>query len=175
MGFNLDKILDELETTPFILKDLVSNLPDSLVKANVGPESWSTYDIVGHLIHGEKTDWLPRVRNILSSRNKGPFMTFDRFAQFENSIGKSIDDMLQEFQIVRVYNIRAIEMMDLGDDDFIKEGLHPELGKVTLKQLFYTWTTHDKAHMSQIYRVLAYQYKSELGPWKDYFKILKEE
>ncbi len=136
---------------------------------NEGPDTWSPFDVVGHLIHGEKTDWIPRARHILDG-NPAPFPVFDRFAQFEESKGKTIESLLAEFKTLRDANIQHLHAMALTPADLQRTGMHPELGEVTLQQLLATWVRHDLSHIRQIARVMAKQYNAEIGPWQAYLR-----
>jgi len=144
-----------------------------LGKNNEGGESRSPYDIIEHLIHGEDTDWIPRARVILFEDDKS-FKPFDRFAQFENSKGKSLEDLLEEFVAKRIENIRVLVEWDLSQDQIQMKGIHPEFGEVTLRQLLSTWIVHDLSHIAQIVRVMGKQYSEGVGPWKDYIPMLKD-
>jgi len=172
--FNLNEAIILLERTPRILNAMLSGLPDKWLYANEGPETWSPFNIVGHLIHGEKTDWMVRARIILEKGTAQPFKPFDRFAQFEESKGKSITDLLEEFERVRKENLQALKQLNLTSADLRKKGIHPDFGEVTLKQLLATWVTHDLSHIRQIARVIAKQYKTEIGPWAKYVPVVNE-
>lgn len=172
MKFDLKNSIQILDSTPDVLHSLLSKLPEDLVIANEGNDSWSPYDIIGHLIHGEKTDWIDRVKIILSEYSDKNFSSFDRTAHFSKSKHKSINDLLSEFKNLRLNNIRTLKDLDLKERDFDKEGIHPEFGKVTLSQLLSAWVVHDLDHLAQISRVIAFQYKEAAGPWKKYLKIL---
>jgi len=139
---------------------------------NEGGESWSPFDIVGHLVHGEKTDWITRTETILKYGKEKTFEPFDRFAQFENSKGKNINELLSEFSALRLKNLQRLNEMNIREDDLIKKGIHPHFGKVTLRELLATWVVHDLGHISQIARVMAKQYKDEVGPWKEYLPVV---
>lgn len=172
MEFNLDKSIEVLERTPSVLTLLLDNLSDEWILANEGDETWSPYDIIGHLIHGEKTDWLVRANLVLSDQENKTFAPFDRFAQFEESQGKTISELLKEFQKLRVKNLSDLKSKNITPDDLTKTGIHPAFGKVTLEQLLATWVAHDLGHMAQIARVMAKQYKDEVGPWREFLPIL---
>lgn len=172
MKFDLGKSYQVLERTPAVLKTLLSNLDDEWVMNSEGPETFSPYDVVGHLIHGEKTDWVLRIKRILESGTSKPFDVFDRFAQFEESQGKSLQQLLDEFDNLRKQNLQWIQSLNLKEADFDKEGTHPSLGRVTLRNLLSTWVAHDLTHIAQITRVMAKQYKEEMGPWPEFFRIL---
>lgn len=169
--FSIDKTLEVLEQTPETLSLFLKNLSKEWVFANEGENTWSSYDIIGHLIHGEKTDWIPRLNKILNDQDKN-FEPFDRFAQFENSKGKTLRVLLTEFKILRVNNLNYLKSLNLSDSDLERIGVHPEFGEVTVKQLLATWATHDLGHIAQISRVLAKQYKDQVGPWTHYISIL---
>ena len=172
MKFDLDEGMAVLERTPSVLRALLEGLPRGWIEGNEGPETWSAFDIVGHLIHGERTDWISRSRILLEHGTERPFEPFDRFAQFEASKGKSIGELLEEFADLRERNLETLREMSLGAEDFDKEGMHPELGKVTLRELLATWVTHDLGHLAQISRAMAKQYGDEVGLWGAHLPIL---
>lgn len=174
MQFNLDNSIAILERTPSVLSALLQGLPDAWTSCNEGADTWSAYDIVGHLIHGEETDWLPRVRIILEHGETRPFDPFDRFAQFENSKGKSMDELLDSFAELRAVNLAELLALDLREEQFGLRGTHPALGTVTLANLLSVWPTHDLGHIYQISRIMAGQYKHEVGPWPQYLRVLQE-
>lgn len=147
-------------------------LPDDWVTANEGGETWSPFDVIGHLIHGERTDWVPRARIILEHGEARAFDRFDRFAQFEASKGRSLGELLDEFAGLRQQNLRELHGLRLSDADLEKRGRHPELGVVSLRQLLATWVAHDLDHVMQISRVLARQYADAVGPWKAYLRVI---
>jgi hypothetical protein len=172
MKHSLEKSFEILERTPAVLRTLLGNLHDDWVMNNEGPETFSPYDVVGHLIHGEKTDWITRMKIILESGLSRPFDPYDRFAQFEESKGKSLQQLLDEFGQLRKTNLEWLQSLDLTEEDLDKKGLHPSLGEVTLRNLLATWVVHDLTHIAQITRVMAKQYKEEMGPWPEFFRIL---
>jgi len=172
MEFNLNKTIEVLERTPQILDELLSGLSDDWTINNEGDDTWSPYDIIGHLIHGEQTDWMNRVDLILNNDDKN-FIPFDRFAQFKHSKGKNLQQLLSEFKELRKNNLQKLKSFNLADYDFNKTGIHPEFKEVTLGQLLATWTVHDLTHISQITRVMAKQYKEAIGPWIKYFRMLQ--
>lgn len=173
MNFSLTGTIAILERTPQQLNALLEDLAADWTTCNEGGESWSAYDILGHLIEGEKTDWIPRMEIILSDREDKTFEPFDRFAQQQNSQGKSLNDLLQEFAQMRNENLAQLKARQLTEADLQKKGKHPALGEVSLEQLLATWAVHDLNHTAQIARVMASQYKNEVGPWKAFLKILK--
>ena len=173
-NFKLARSIEILERTPATLKSLLGGLSDKWIYENEGDESWSPFINVGHLIHGEKTDWIPRIRIILQHGESRPFDPFDRFAQFSETKNKNLNELLEEFQALREKNIQALNEMDIKEKDLSKTGIHPDLGRVTLKQLIATWVVHDLGHIRQIARVMAKQYKVDVGPWEKYLPVLHE-
>ena len=153
-GFNLDDAIAILERTPAALGALLAGLPDTWVFATEGHSTWSPYDVIGHLLHGERTDWIPRARHILAGDTR-PFVPFDRTAQFTESRGKSLAELLAKFAGLRRDNVAALVEMNLTSEDLSRTGLHPELGEVTLEQLLATWVVHDLDHVGQIARTMA--------------------
>jgi len=174
INFNLKEAIGILGRTPAVLISLLSGLSPTWIYNNEGGESWNPFDIVGHLTHGEKMDWIPRSKIILENGEKNTFEPFDRFAQFKDSKGKTLNDLLEEFTKLRKSNIDVLNKLNLDENDFNKKGIHPEFGKVTLKQLFSTWVAHDLSHIRQIARVMAKQYKNEIGPWGIYLPVINE-
>ena len=173
MNFNLEKSIEILRSTPAVIRSMLSGLSDDWIYADEGLETWSPYIVVGHLIHGEKTDWIPRMEIILAEAQDKIFVPFDRFAQFENSKGKSLADLLDEFEFLRQSNIDILEQRRITDDDLQKTGIHPVFGAATLAQLLATWVVHDLNHISQMVRVMAGQYRNETGPWREYLRIIQ--
>lgn len=172
MNYNTGTSIEVLERTPLVLKTLLSNLQDEWVMNNEGPETFSPYDVIGHLIHGEKTDWTIRAKIILEFGLSRPFTPYDRFAQQEESKGKSLLQLLDEFEAERNDNVKWLKSLNLTEADLDKKGTHPSLGEVTLRNLLATWVVHDLTHIAQITRVMAKQYKEEMGPWPEFFRIL---
>ena len=172
MEFQLDHAKEILSRTPATLNSLLRHLPEEWVLTNEGPDTWSPFDVVGHLIHGEETDWIPRASIILEFGESGTFERFDRFAMFEKSRGKSLGDLLDRFEWLRGENLKELEGMNLTPEMLGSRGTHPELGVVTLSQLLSTWAVHDLGHIGQIVRVMAKQYGQAVGPWKVYLPVL---
>jgi hypothetical protein len=172
MGFDLQQTVALLSHTPSSLNALLRNLPQLWTQANEGPKTWSPYDIVGHLIHGERTDWMPRARMILERGESRAFDPFDRLAQERDSQGKSLAELLDEFAELRSENLDALLAMNLKPGDFERRGRHPALGVVTLAQLLATWAVHDLTHLHQLSRVMAFQYRDAVGPWSAYLGVL---
>lgn len=174
MEFDLKKSLEILERTPSVLEYLLRGISEEWSMNDEGEETFSPYDVIGHLIHGERTDWMVRIEIILSDSKDKTFEPFDRFAQFEESDGIPLNDLLTQFKVERDRNLRILLTKNLTEQDLNKTGIHPELGKVTLRQLISSWTVHDLAHLAQISRVMAKQYDEEVGPWKEYLSILNK-
>lgn len=172
-GFNLDEAVAVLGRTPACLSALLAGLPERWVRATEGDGTWSPYDVVGHLIHGERADWLPRARHILAG-DRRPFEPFDRAAQFKEGPGRSMSELLMTFAELRRENVAALSDMNLTSADLSRPGLHPELGEVTLGQLLATWVAHDLDHVGQIARVMAKAYAGAVGPWGAYLSILRD-
>ncbi|HEX9728708.1 MAG TPA: DinB family protein [Gemmatimonadales bacterium] len=170
--FRLDEAIAVLERTPDTLRTLLDDLPEPWTTCDEGPETWSPVDVVGHLIHGERADWIVRARTILDGGERQPFDPFDRLAQFEASKGQSIRVLLDEFAQLRAENIATLEGLALGERDLDKTGTHPALGRVTMRQLLATWVAHDLGHIAQIGRVMAKRYGAAAGPWVAYLPIL---
>ncbi len=174
MNYNIEKAIPVLEKTPHVLKQLLSGLDEEWVKTNEGGDSWSAYDIVGHLLHGEKTDWIARIKITLSDEENKEYQPFDRFAQFETSKGKTLEQLLDEFTDARANNLEVFKGFNITTADLAKTATHPALGTVTLSNLLSAWVAHDLGHIAQINRVMAKQYKDEVGPWKEYMPILHD-
>ena len=174
MNFNLSKSIELLERTPQVYKALLFGLEYDWDKIDEGNETWNAFDILGHLIHGEKTDWIPRAQLILNSSSTPTFTSFDRFAQKELSKNKITDELLIEFESLRTENLKTLKSWRLTEAELSKQGIHPDLGLVTLKQLISTWTIHDMGHLNQLSRVLIKHYKEDVGPWSQYSKILNK-
>lgn len=172
MNFELKQSIAVLERTPRVLRDTLGGLDSEWTDATEGPETWSPYDIVGHLIHGERTDWIPRARIILEQGANRRFTPYDRFAQFRESQGKTLIDLLDEFARLRAENIVTLSGWQLTDAQLALPGEHPELGAVDLRQLLAAWVVHDLGHIAQIARVMAKQYKKAIGPWTAYLPIV---
>lgn len=171
-NFVLQDAAQILGRTPAVLQALLSGLPEEWTTSNEGPDTWSPYDVIGHLVHGEKTDWLPRAKHILQGPVGVPFEPFDRFAQFRESQGKSLNHLLTELERLRSANLQELASFNLTEADLDREGIHPALGRVTLRQLLATWVCHDLSHLAQIARVMARRYCGAVGPWKEYLSIL---
>ncbi len=173
MEFDIQSALQILERTPFVVETLLRDLDDQWTHNNEGGDSWSAFDIVGHYIHGEKTDWITRMQIIMSDDAEKHFVPFDRFAQFSDSKGKTLDQLINEFKVLRSKNIEHIKTIQFNDGLLNRTGIHPTFGTVTLRQLLSAWVVHDLTHIHQISRVMAKQYEIEVGPWKEFLGVLK--
>jgi len=172
MPHNLDHTISLLSRTPATLSALLRDLPDAWTMTNQGENTWRPYDVVGHLIHGERTDWMPRARRILESGESRPFDAFDRWAQERESQGKLLAQLLDEFARLRSENLTALRAMNLTPEDLARRGRHPALGVVTLSELLATWAAHDLTHLHQISRTMAHQYREAVGPWSAYLGVM---
>ena len=173
MDFDLHDGTAVLGRTPAALRALLAGLPLGWTRATEGPETWSAYDIIGHLLHGERTDWIPRARLILAQGPERRFTPFDRLAHVRESRGKALENLLDEFALLRAENLATLGGWQLTDTHLALEGEHPEFGTVTLRQLLATWVTHDLGHVAQTARVMAKQYHEAVGPWRAYLPILR--
>ena len=171
---DIEGVLAVLERTPGTLRVMVEGVPTSLVAANEGEGSFSAFDVVGHLIIGDQTDWIPRLRNILTEGDARRFDPFDRFAQFERSRGKTIDELLDEFEELRRANVETLRDLLAEGFDLDATGIHPELGRATAGELLSTWATHDLGHIAQVARVMAKHFGRDAGPWGEYLPILRD-
>jgi hypothetical protein len=171
--FNLDETIALLTRTPATLDVMLRGLPANWVRRNEGKDTWSAFDIVGHLIVGERTDWMARARIILESGEARPFDAFDRFAQLKETQNKSLEQLLDDFTRLRSENLAALKALNLQPEDLNRRGRHPVLGVVTLSQLLATWAVHDLTHVHQLSRVMAHQYRDAVGPWSAYLGVLQ--
>ena len=172
MKYSLERSYEILDRSPAVLQALLAGLSDDWIMPNEGPETFSPYDVVGHLIHGEKTDWTARAKMILEFGNTKTFERWDRTAMYEASKGKTMQQLLDEFAILRKENMNWFRSLNLTEADMDRKGMHPVLGEVTLRNLLATWVAHDLTHLAQVARVMAKQYKEEMGPWPEFFRIL---
>ncbi len=172
MEFQLEQATEILRRTPATLNALLRHLPEEWVLSTEGPESWSPFDVVGHLIHGEEADWIPRAKLILEHGESRPFEPFDRFAMFEKSKGKTLDELLDRFEQLRAESLQELERMNITPEMLARRGMHPELGAVTLGQILSTWVVHDLGHVGQVVRVMAKQYGEAVGAWRAYLPVL---
>ena len=174
-AFALDEASAVLARTPATLDAMLRGLPDGWIHAHEGGETWSPFDVIGHLIHADETDWLPRARIILDHGEARAFEAFDRFAQFELSKGRTLDSLLDEFADRRRASLRELAALGITAADLARRGTHPGLGAVTLGQLLATWVAHDLDHIVQVARVMARQYSDAVGPWRAYLRVINGE
>lgn len=172
MNHNLQHTIALLSRTPAALNALLRDLPEEWTHRNEGEKTWTAFDIVGHLIHGDRTDWVARAKRILEFGETKAFEPFDRLGQERESQGKSLSQLLDEFVRVRSEKLDELRSLNLSAADLEKRGLHPALGVVTLSELLATWATHDLTHLHQLSRVMAYQYRKAVGPWSKYLGVL---
>lgn len=172
MDFELTSGIAVLERTPQTFAAMLAGLPPEWTEATEGPDTWSPYVIVGHLIHGERTDWVGRARIILAQGGDRRFTPYDRYAQFRESEGKTLASLLDEFAALRGENLETLAGWQLTDTHLSLEGVHPEFGAVTLRQLLATWVAHDLGHIVQVARVMARQYRDAVGPWRAYLSVM---
>jgi hypothetical protein len=172
MEFELNKAIEILRQTPYVMTRLLEDLSSDWTASGGNENNWSPYDVIGHLIHGEETDWIPRAEVILAQGSDRRFQPFDRLAQFRSSKGKSLSDLLTEFAYLRNANIERLQSFKLTPDDMALKGVHPEFGDVTMEQLLATWVVHDLNHIRQVVAYMAKKYAEEVGPWKAYLSIL---
>ena len=172
MDFDLDEAAAVLERTPAAFRALLGGLPDAWTRPNEGPDTFSARDNLAHLIHGERTDWIPRARVILAQGDDRRFPPFDRFAFRRESAGRPLAELLDEFAALRAGSLDTLRGWRLGERELALEGEHPAFGPVTLRQLLATWVAHDLGHLAQTSRVMAKQYRDAVGPWRAYLPVL---
>jgi uncharacterized damage-inducible protein DinB len=173
MAHRLDQSIALLGRTPAALDALLRGLPDEWTHRNEGEGTWSVFDVLGHLIHGERTDWIPRAKLILEFGESRPFERFDRFAQLRESEGKTLSELLDEFAAARRQSLSELSALNLRNEDLERRGRHPALGTVTLSELLATWAAHDLTHLHQISRVMAVQYRENVGPWTRFLGVMQ--
>ena len=174
MRFELASSLDILRRTPATLRALLEGADDGWTRSNEGRDTFSPFDVVGHLIDGEETDWMPRARVILSRNPEAAFTPYDRFRHYQRNRGRSLPSLLDELARLRAGNLEALAAWNLGDAELDLRAMHPSLGAVTLRQLLATWVAHDLGHVAQVARVMAKQYRDEVGPWVEYLPVLTD-
>lgn len=172
MEFHLDRTIEILERTPATMRALLAGLADDWTNANEGPDTFSAFDNLAHMVHGERTDWIARARIILAQAGSRRFEPFDRFAHYHESAGKSVADLLDELATLRSDNLATLRSWQLTDRELALEGEHPSLGPVSLRQLLAAWVVHDLGHIAQTARVIAKQYRDAVGPWREYLPVL---
>ncbi len=173
MKFQVEQAFEVLSNIPLVLKSLLSNLSDEWTMKDKDSDEWNAFDIVGHYIHGEETDWIPRAEIILNQGENITFEPFDRFAQFKTSQGKTLPELLETFAELRTKNLKTLKSWNLTEEQLKLKGIHPELGEVNLEQLLSTWVVHDLTHIRQIVQILAKKYGENVGVWQEYLSILK--
>ena len=173
MQHNLQNTISLLTRTPATLNTLLRDLPETWTIRNEGENTWNTFDVVGHLNHGERTDWMPRARMVLQFGETKAFEPFDRQGHAREIHGKSLEQLLDEFARLRAENLAELRALNLRQEDLERRGRHPALGIVTLSQLLATWAAHDLTHLHQISRVMAHQYRAAVGPWSAYLGVLQ--
>jgi hypothetical protein len=173
MEHDLKHSIALLARTPAVLDALLRHLPEVWTLGNEGEDTWSPFDVVGHLIYGERTDWMPRARMVLEFGDARPFKRFDRLGHLRESEDKSLGQLLDEFAYLRSENLDELRALDLRPQDLERRGRHPALGVVTLSQLLATWAAHDLTHLHQISRVMAHQYREAVGPWTKYLGVMQ--
>lgn len=174
MDFELESSIAVLQRTPAVLQGLLGGLGDQWTRANEGAETFSPFDVVGHLIDGEETDWIPRVRIILARGEHPEFAPYDRFRHRTRNVNRTLSSLLDEFARLRAANLELLRSWKLTDAELDLPGIHPSLGRVTLRQLIATWVAHDLGHLAQIARVMAKQYRDAVGPWAAYLPVLTD-
>jgi len=170
---NLENTIALLERTPATLNALLRDLPEEWTLANEGEHTWSAYDVVGHLIHGDVTDWIPRAKIILEFGDTRPFDPFDRQGHDAFVKGKTLPQLLDEFADLRKTKVAELRSLNLSEESLARHGMHPALGTVTLSELLATWAAHDLTHLHQISRIMAHQYRDAVGPWAVYLGVMK--
>jgi hypothetical protein len=174
MTFSLEAAEDLLSRTPAMLRSLLGGLDERWARVSEGPETFTPFDVVGHLIDGEETDWVPRARLILASDGNNRFEPYDRFRHLKRNVGRTLDSLLEEFERLRAGNLAVLRGWRLTAGDLELPGIHPTFGVVTLRQLLAAWVVHDLGHLAQAERVIAKQYRSEVGPWVPFLPVLTD-
>jgi hypothetical protein len=172
MAAEIERTIEILGRTPGVLRVLLGGVSDFWALSSYGPDTFSPFDVVGHLIHGERTNWMVRLRTILEHGEAVPFPAFDRYAMYEASKGKSMAELLDTFAAVRAANLEDLKALDLTGEELATRGTHPQLGTVTLRNLIAAWAVHDLGHTHQVAKAMAFQYRDEVGPWREYLTIL---
>lgn len=174
MELKLEEAVAVLERTPNVIAALLTGLPERWLSGNEGPDSFNPRDVVGHLLSGEETDWIPRIEIIMKEGTSRPFTPFDRFSFREKYRELSLEELLVRFREIRARNLARLKELSISPEDLAREGSHPDLGAVTMRQLLATWAVHDMSHLRQIARVMAKQYRDQVGPWERYLRVLQE-
>jgi hypothetical protein len=174
MEFGFDTALPVLRRTPDVVRELLADLPAPWIVQTEGPDTWSAFDVVGHLIQAERTNWMPRVRHLLEHGEAAPFPPFDRVAHFQASRGRSLAELLDAFAAAPADSLARLVELRLAPEDLTRRGTHPDFGPVTLAELLSTWVVHDLDHLVQISRVMAQTYRDAVGPWRQYLRIVRD-
>lgn len=174
MPFNLSEAIEVIRNTPVVLRALLSGLSRPWIRNNYGPDTFSPFDVVGHLIHGERTDWIPRLQLILVHGETRSFEPFDRYAMYEIDKGKNIGELIAVFEQLRNENVATLESLELSSAQLDQRGMHPELGSVTARELIATWVVHDLNHIHQITKSMAHQYREHVGPWRAHIPFIAQ-
>ncbi|WP_423410554.1 DinB family protein [Heyndrickxia sp. MSNUG] len=174
MNINIKEAIEVLETTPKTLEIFLTGLSAGWLECNEGEGSWNATQVIDHLIVGEKTNWIPRLKSILQEGEEQLFPPFDRFAHLTESSSKTLEVKFLEFKSLRSENVSTLKNLIVDDQQLAMTGLHPEFGKVTAKELISTWVVHDLTHISQIIRIMAHRYRADVGPWEAYLGVLKK-
>lgn len=172
MDFTIASTIEILGRTPTLIREYFRELSDAWIQNDYGENTWSAHQVLGHLIWGERTDWIPRVRHILEHGDSLPFVPFDRDGHEELCKSSTTQELVDVFQRERLDNLQVLQDLELTESDLEKRGLHPALGAVTIRELLSTWTVHDLNHIAQISKAMAYQYRDLVGPWEAYLSIL---
>jgi len=170
--FDLTKSIEVLQRTPGVLRACLQGVSDCWTHTNYGEQKFSPFDVVGHLLEADQVNWMTRVRWILEHGTSAPFPAFDRYAMYASSAGKSLDELLDQFASLRANNLQALQDLRLTSEQLQQTGLHPDLGPVTLEQLLAAWVVHDLGHLHQVVKCMAFQYRNDVGPWREYLTIL---
>ena|SRR5688572_5374756 len=174
MNFELPAAIEILGRTPATVKELLGNLSEQWVRGTEGPDTFSPFDVVGHLIDGEETDWMPRARIILARGAEPRFEPYDRFRHYKRNVGRTLGSLLDEFARLRATNLQTLSSWKLSADQLDLTGIHPTFGAVTLRQLLAAWVVHDLGHVAQVSRVMAKQYTDAVGPWVQFMPVLTD-
>jgi hypothetical protein len=174
MDFDLDRAVEVLSRTSPTLQNLLRDVSDDWTRPNEGADTFSAFDVVGHLIDGEETDWMVRARIILSKAPRPEFQPYDRFRHRKLNIGRPLSSLLDEFAILRAENLTLLRSWELGQAELDLPGIHPKFGRVTLRELLSAWVVHDLGHVAQVARVMAKQYKAAVGPWVEFLPVLTD-
>lgn len=175
MMVELERAVEILGRTPAVLRAWLGGLADFWARSNYGEATFSPFDVVGHLIEAEQTNWMTRLRVMMEHGDTKPFPAFERYAMYESSVGRSMDDLLESFAALRAKSLDALRVHDLTPEKLDLRGKHPDLGEVRVWHLIAAWVVHDLGHLHQVAKAMAFQYRDEVGPWREYLTILPRE